>query len=41
MEILYPEIGNFSELYNKYAYRNLDPETLDYVTSLWETLKIS
>ncbi len=41
MEILYPEIGDFSELYNKYAYRNLDAETLAYVTSLWETLKIS
>lgn len=41
MEILYPEIGDFSELYNKYAYRNLDSETLDYVNSLWETLKIN
>jgi len=41
MEILYPEMGDFSELYNKYAYRNLDPETLDYVNSLWETLKIN
>lgn len=41
MEILYPEIGDFSALYNKYAYRNLDPDMLDYVTSLWETLKIS
>ena len=41
MEILYPEIGNFSELYNEYAYRSLDEETLDYVNTLWETLKIN
>ena len=40
-EILYPELGDFSELYNAYAYRSLDAETLDYVNSLWETLKIS
>ena len=41
MEILYPEIGDFSELYNRYAYRSLDEETLDYVNTLWETLKIN
>ena len=41
MEILYPELGDFSELYNAYAYRSLDAETLGYVNSLWETLKIS
>ena len=41
MEILYLEMDNFSELYNKYAYRNLDAETYAYVASLWETLKIS
>lgn len=41
MEILYPEMENFSELYNEYAYRNLNQETLDYITSLWEALKIS
>ena len=39
--VLYPEIGDFSELYNEYAYRNLDQEMLDYINSLWETLKIS
>ncbi len=39
--ILYPGIENFSELYNEYAYRNLDPDTLSYITTLWETLKIS
>ncbi len=41
MEILYPEMGNFSELYNAYAYRNLDSDTLAMLTSLWESLKIS
>ena len=41
MEILYPGIDNFSELYNKFAYRNLDTDTLDYINTLWEELKIS
>lgn len=41
MEILYPGIENFSELYNEYAYRNLDTATLDYVNTLWEELKIA
>ncbi len=41
IEILYPGIENFSSLYNEYAYRSLDKETLDYVNSLWETLKIN
>ncbi|MBO5556756.1 MAG: ABC transporter substrate-binding protein [Oscillospiraceae bacterium] len=41
MEILYPGIDDFSTLYNEYAYRNLDTETLDYVNNLWEALKIS
>ena len=41
MEILYPGIENFSELYNKFAYRNLDGETLDYLNTLWEELKIA
>jgi len=39
--VLYPEIDDFSERYNKYAYRNLDQDTLDYMNSLWETLKIN
>ena len=39
MAILYPEMGDFRELYNAYAYRSLDAATLDYVNSLWETLK--
>ncbi len=41
MEILYPNLDNFSELYNKYAYRNLPAETLDHLNSLWETVKIN
>ena len=41
MEILYSQVDRFGELYNKYAYRNLEQETLDYVNSLWETLKIN
>ncbi len=41
MEILYPDLGNFSELYNKYAYRNLDDEMLDYLNTLWENVKIN
>lgn len=41
MEILYPDIGNFREKYNKLAYRNLDPDTLGYINTLWETLKIN
>ncbi len=41
MEILYPGIENFSELYNEFAFKNLDSATLDYVNTLWEELKIS
>ena len=41
MAILYPDIGDFSQYYNKYAFRNLDSETMDYLNTLWETLKIS
>ena len=41
MEILYPDIENFSALYNEYAFRSLDQAMLDYVNSLWETLKIN
>ena len=40
MEILYPGIEDFSELYNEFAYRNLDADTLGYVNTLWESLKI-
>ncbi len=41
MEILYRFTDDFSELFNRYAYRNLDQDTLDYLNTLWETLKIS
>ena len=41
VEILYPELGDFSELYNQYAYRSLPQEILDYMNNLWETLKIN
>lgn len=41
MEILYPEMDDFSALYNQNAYRNLDPETQNYMNTLWETVKIN
>ena len=40
MGILYPDVENFGALYNEYAFRSLDQGTLDYLNSLWETLKI-
>ena len=39
--VLYPELGNFAEQYNKMAFRNLDSETLDYLNTLWENVKIN
>lgn len=39
--ILYPDVEDFAERYNQSAFRNLDSETLDYVNTLWENLKIS
>ena len=39
--ILYPDVEDFSASYNQYAFRNLDSETMDYVNTLWENLKIS
>ena len=41
MEVLYPELGNFSEAYNKQAYKNLDSDTLNYLNTLWENVKIN
>ena len=41
MEVLYPDISDFSERYNKLAYRNLSPEMLDYINTLWESVKIN
>ena len=40
MAILYPELESFRDAYNTYAYRNLDPDTLGYINSLWEEIKI-
>ena len=39
--VLYPELGNFAEQYNKMAFRNLNREMLDYLNTLWENLKIN
>ncbi len=39
--ILYQDQAHFAENYNRYAYRSLSPELLDYINSLWEELKIS
>ena len=41
MAILYPDWDDFAALYNEYAYRNLDSDLLDYINTLWETLKIN
>ena len=41
MEILYPDLEGFREQYNTCAFRNLEPEILDYVNSLWESVKIN
>ena len=41
MEILYPEMESFRDNYNTYAYRNLDSDTLGYISTLWEKIKIN
>ena len=41
MAVIYPEGFNFRESFNKYAYKNLDTETLDYLNTLWERLVIN
>ena len=41
MEVLYPGIEDFAALYNRYAYRNLNKDLLDYINTLWESVKIS
>ena len=41
MAILYPGIEDFASLYNAYAFRNLDQDTLNTLNTLWEELKIS
>ena len=41
MEALYRDRDNFTEIYNRVAFRNLPPEILDYMNTLWENVKIS
>ncbi len=41
MEVLYPPMDNFFELYNKYAYRDLPQQKLDLINTLWEDIKMS
>ncbi len=41
LKVLYPEGYDFAAAYEKYAFRNLTPEILDYMTSLWEDYLIS
>ena len=41
IEVLYPDVGDFAARYNTLAYRNLSPEMLDYINTLWESVKIN
>ncbi|HOQ13936.1 MAG TPA: extracellular solute-binding protein, partial [Bacillota bacterium] len=41
MEVLYPENFDFSGELAKNGFRNLDPDTLALISSLWEDLKIT
>ena len=41
LEVLYPPMESFADLFNRNAYRNLDAEHLNYLNTLWETLKIN
>lgn len=41
MDILYRYAGNFAENYEANAYHNLSPDMLEYINTLWETLKIN
>lgn len=41
MSVLYPDMENFAERYNQFAYRNLDSDTLNYINTLWEKVKIN
>ncbi len=40
VDVLYRFTDSFNEYLNEYAYHNLDADTLGYITTLWETLKI-
>ncbi|MCQ2452738.1 MAG: spermidine/putrescine ABC transporter substrate-binding protein [Oscillospiraceae bacterium] len=39
-DILYMDSEHFKENYSEYAFRNMSPEMLDYVNTLWENLKV-
>jgi spermidine/putrescine-binding protein len=39
-EMLYPEGFDFAASYNEFAYANLDPELLAYISDLWLDLKL-
>lgn len=39
-EMLYPEGFDFAASYNEFAYANLDPELLSYISDLWLDLKL-
>ena len=41
MAILYPDLGDFTTQYNATAYRNLPPQMLDLLNTLWENVKIN
>ena len=41
MEVLYPDLGDFSAQYNRLAFRNMDADMLSYMTTLWENVKIN
>ena len=41
MDILYRHAGNFAKNYEENAYHNLSPDMLEYINTLWETLKIN
>ena len=41
VEVLYRFSDDFSSYFNEFAYRNLDADTLGYLTTLWESLKIA
>ena len=41
MEALYRDRDNFTEIYNRVAFRNLPPDILEYMNTLWENVKIS
>ena len=39
-EMLYPEGFDFAASYNEFAYANLDPELLSFISDLWLDLKL-